>query len=842
MAVKLQHWQAKDFDPGQGSPDEVARDTPGWMDLDAPGDIYLALIDAGRLEHPFNGRNEAAAAWVRDREWWQRTTFEADSAAPGETLTLVFEGLDTFAEIYLDGVLLGRAANMFRLHDFDVTEALNAGGTHRLAIKFSPTAAMVEGRSLPNWKHFTDRVSASKRTLMRKAQYGWGWDWGPNLPTVGIWQPVRLERRGSARIAASNFVTVSIAGDQATVCVAAEVEGAASNLRLEAVLTDPAGRETTRAATDAASSVTLDMTVPGPQLWWTADLGDQPLYALSLRLFDGETVVHEHVRRVGLRTLVVDTSPDPDEPGSNFFRFVLNGAPIFAKGANWIPASSFVGAIPDAEYRDLLGRAVGANMNMIRIWGGGVYEPDVFYDACDELGLLVWQDFMFACAHYPEDDPAFTEEVRLEVDQQVRRLRGRVCLALWCGNNENQAMAEIENQLNKEENYLNGQMFYDRLIPDRLEALDPTTPYWPSSPFGGPTPNSMRAGDVHNWTVWHGLPPIPDDRLAGAYDHSPQGVAFTRYAEDSCSFVSEFGIQAAPPLATLKRWMAPEDLVLGAPGFAERHKDDPEKARAMMTPVTGLPQTLEDYVDFTLWTQAEGLKFGIEHYRRRKPHCSGALIWQLNDCWPCVSWSLIDHDGAAKGSLYATTRAFAPVMASFKALEGGDVELWIVNDTLSPVRGQAEIALVRLDGGEDWREALGYDVAANASVPVWRGPAPAAADAVLIVRAPDGAFPANRHLPVAIKDLPLATVAAPQVTATPDGEGALTVEIAADRYLAFVHLETERPDLRFSDNYFDLAAGERATVRVTSASGRGISPADIAVRCWNQRALAQAQA
>jgi len=831
----LDRWQLKDFDPGQGSPDEAAREAPGWVDVPAPGDAYLALIAAGRLDHPFKGRNEAAAAWVRGREWWQRTTFETAPPAPGETVTLVFEGLDTFADIYLDGDLIGKAGNMFRTHAFDVTTRLNDGGVHRLAIRFSPTAEVLAGRPIPNWAQFTDRVSASKRTLVRKAQFGWGWDWGPDLPTVGVWKPVRLDRRSGAAITGANLVTLSADAGQAEVRVGVEIsqipQGRA--LRIEAVLTDPGGAEAARAQGPATAALALDMTVVSPRLWWTADLGEQPLYGLTVRLFDGETLIDQNSRRVGLRTIAIDTSPDLDEPGTTFFRFVLNGVPIFAKGACWVPASSFVGAIEDARYRDLLILAVTANMNMIRIWGGGIYEPDVFYDLCDELGLLVWQDFMFACAHYPEDDPVFTEEVRLEIADQVRRLRGHACLAIWCGNNENQAMQEIENQLFSSDHRLSGLLFYDEIIPAILAELDPTTPYWPSSPIGGPAANSMRAGDVHNWTVWHGLPLIPDDRLVGGYDNTPAGVAYTRYAEDNCRFVSEFGIQAAPQMATLRRWMAPEDLELHSEGMAQRHKDDPAKADAMMTPVTGLPDTLEDYVDFTMWIQAEGLKFGIEHYRRRKPHCSGALIWQYNDCWPCVSWSLVDYDGAAKASYFATMRAFAPVMASFKALADGEVELWITNDTQASVRGQAVIALARLTGAEAWRHHVAYEIPANTSRSVWRGAAGQGPDGVLTLRSPDGAFPANRRLPVEIKDLGLVPGAGPEAAIEQVGPSSLRVTLRARAYLPFVHLVSDRADLRFSDNYFDMAGGERRAILVTSTAALG--PEDLEVSCWNMR-------
>jgi beta-mannosidase len=588
----------------------------------------------------------------------------------------------------------------------------------------------------------------------------------------------------------------------------------------------------TRAAT-VEEAASLNLSIPQPQLWWTADLGEQPLYSLSVRLFAGNLQIDERRQTVGLRTVALDTSPDLEEPGASLFRFVLNGVPIFAKGACWVPTTSFVAEVDVDHYRRLIEQAAHANMNMIRVWGGGVYEPDVFYDLCDELGLLVWQDFMFACAHYPEDE-ATLDSVRGEVADQVRRLRNHTCLALWCGNNESQAMHSINAALSGDATPLSGEGLYDDLIPGLLAHLDPATPYWPGSPWGGPNPNSMRAGDVHDWTVWHGVPPIPDADLVGGFDSTPAGVAYTRYAEDTARFVSEFGIQAAPAMATLERWMAPADLVLGSEGFLERVKDEARKADAMMIPVTGLPSTLQDYVDFTMWTQAEGLKFGIEHFRRRTPHCSGALIWQFNDCWPCVSWSLVDWDGVEKAGYHAVRRAFAPVLASFRGLDEGGVALWITNDTRRSVEGEAVISLSHLDGRAVWSETVAFAALAGASLPIWKGQVASADDLVLTVRSPDEAFAANRHLPAPIARLALSPDARPAVTVERAGDLDYRVTLSADVYLAFVHLTSTRADLRFSDNYFDMAAGDQRTVTVTASSP--FDPEALSVRCWNARA------
>ena len=829
MTDVVANWRIRDFAPSTGLPASASLGAgEGWIPATAPGDTYHALIAAGLLEDPYRARNEVAAGWVRDREWWWHTRIAVEPLDSGETAELVFESLDTFADIFLDGTLLGRSDNMFRSWRFDVSDL--AEGEHDLALCFHPSTAVVAGDPLSVWLAFTDRISRSRRTLMRKAQFGWGWDWGPDLPTVGISGQVRIERRRGAAVRSINFSTLSIKGSVAEIRVDVDLIGdLVSDTGVLLALVDPDGTTVAQSGREGSGAVTL--TITEPRLWWTTDLGDQPLYTLIASVA-GTT---DYCRKVGIRTIAIDQSPDPQEPGTNFFRFVLNGVPIFAKGSCWVPASSFVAAIPESTYRDLLQRAVDANMNMIRIWGGGIYEPDFFYDECDHLGLLVWQDFMFACAPYPDDDPVFVENVRAEVIEQVSRLRHHASLAIWCGNNESQAIHWFNDVAQGTSSPHLGLALYEGLMPTILADLDPETPYWPSSPWGGPTPNSMRAGDVHSWTVWHDIPMVSDAEPDGPYASTPEGVAFTRYAEDKARFVSEFGLQGAPDIGTLRRWMAPEDLVLDSEGFLERIKDVADKASAMMIPVTGLPETLEQFLDFTMLAQAEGLKFGIEHYRRRKPHCSGALIWQLNDCWPCISWSLVDYDGVAKASWYATARAFSPVLASFRH-DGNMAELWITNDRLTPVLDVATVALARLEGSVDWRKQVTCDVPANACICVWKGKVEAACDRVLIVRSAEEVFPANRLFLAPVKDLALASDAGLRIRHEAVG-GNLHFSITADRYALAVQLRSDQPTLRFDVNHFDLAPGERRNVIITKPDGAPVDPNAIIVRSFNEHKL-----
>lgn len=823
MMSSLSSWQVKDCDPGTGEPQAIAADPAGWVDLSLPGDLYLALHAAGKLPDPFYDQNEGECGWVGEREWWWRSSFTAPAAGDGERLILDCQGLDTFATLWLNGVLLGRSDNMFRGLRFDIGALVKSENT--LLIRFDPASATVRHKQMELWPFIADGVQTSKRNFIRKAQFGWGWDWGPTLPTVGVWRPVELRLEQQGRLESIRFTTTAIAADRqqatARIEIAAERFAPTNDLNALITLTDPDGAEVAkRVVALPDGSADLALALDRPQLWWTPELGKPALYTLAVTLRDGAVELDSWTQKIGLRSIALDTSADPDEPGTSFFRFVLNGVPIFARGACWIPASSFVGALKAADYHRLVQAAAGANMNMLRIWGGGLYEHDAFYEACDEQGILVWQDFMFACAPYPEDEPDFIETIRQEIRHQVARLRHHACLALWCGNNECQAIQGVVNRLTGRQGKVPGTLYYDRIMPEIVAELDPATPYWPGSPTGGPSDNSMRAGDVHNWTVWHGIPPVPDAEPVGGFDHSPEAVAYTRYAEDKARFVSEFGIQASPALETLKRFVPADALELGSPSLLHRIKDKPKnKVDAMLVTVTGLPTNLQDYVDFTQITQAEGLKFGIEHYRRRKPHCSGTLIWQFNDCWSGVSWSVLDHEGFGKAGYFYVKRAYAPLLASFKQGDDGTVELWLTNDTAAEARGHAVIEFGSFRSGALRTETCAYAVPAGESRAAWQGSVEGKAEHYLNVHSNQDAFPANRLFFAPIKDLDRAAGPGPEVAIESVAADTLRVRLTAPRYLFFVHLLAPEGWTDFSDNYFDMRAGETRVIEVRAPGG-----------------------
>ena len=835
-AHQLTGWLLNDFAPSQGEALGVhlpPYQPHGWLPTEVPGDVHRTLVQAGRLDDPFYGTQELKAAWVQEREWWYRATFEAgagEALQPDERLRLLFHGLDTFATIYLNGEVLGETANMFRTYSFDVTRRLQPG-RNVLAVRFDRPGDHLKGRSTRQWDEGSGEFM---RAAVRKAQYAYGWDWGPVLPTFGLWKAAELKREHTASLRSVHFRTVDLPAqhDRAVVVVDLEVErfADASELHADVRLTSQGGEITERRVPlNQTTSVVLEL--DAPDLWWTHDLGQPALYSLDVTLLSGTRILDRQQRRVGVRSVVLDQSPDPDEPGTRFFCFVLNGVPIFAKGANWIPADSFVGGLAGQEgaarYRQFLTLAQQAHMNMIRVWGGGIYEHDAFYELCDELGLLVWQDFMFACASYSEDDE-MAAEVEAEARDQVRRLRPHACLALWCGNNENQWLYDVQHPTSG--NKVPGSVYYDEVLPRIVRELDPQTSYWPGSPYGGNDHNSMDEGDRHNWDVWHGNRPFRR-RFGEAViqDATPDGVDPRHYASDAGRFISEFGLHAAPALSTLKTVIPGDQLFHHSPAMEHHNKDMPKnKGDNLMLNITGLPVTLHEYIDFSQGAQAAGLKLALEHYRRRAPHCSGALVWQLNDCWPCLSWSIVDSATRPKAAYYAVRNAFAPILASFRPLDDGRAELWISNQTQQTFAADLQVTLETFSGLVRESATVQVNVPPATSHPVWNGlqHQPAATREYLIVSSEDERLATNIHLFAPLHTLALSE---PQLHISESASRPGELEIRSDTFVPFVHIGLEEQELTLQDNDFPLTPGRPRTLRL---------PVEVAWQRVQARALA----
>ena len=845
LTIPLTAFTVCDTEPGTGIDDVRNRPEADWLPATVPGGVHEALLAAGRIADPYFDRNEDAVRWIEERDWWYRTSLLATpSPAAGRTL-LVCHGLDTVADLWLDGRPLGHSENMFRPATFEVTGRLEAGA--ELLICFRPPLAGLTPPAAASelLRRLGDALAAIApedgegaglmsptlplATLRRKATFSWGWDFGPRLPSIGPWRPVEVVQESGAVLTGHHVRTDRVDVDRRTADLTVRVEAARLQEGMrpiaEVELIAPGGKitsvtvplvaEDTAAGTlSGASSVTVEQA----ELWWTHDLGGQPRYQVIIRLRDGEQLLDERRDLVGLRAIVLDRSADPE--GGQHFRFVLNGVPIFARGAAWLPADMLVGSVSEARYRELLTTARDGQMIMLRVWGGGIYEHDAFYGLCDELGLLVWQDFAFACIDYPDNEPRLRTEIEQEAAYQVRRLRNHACMALWCGNNEVQMIHVMGYRDLSPGGW--GSAFFDEVLPAAVAEHDGGVPYWPGSPYGEQVDaedaaaaiNGVLDGDRHAWEVWHGM-----DFGAGSAEFASVGESrlYRRYAADRGKFISEFGIHASPELATLRRWLPEDQLQVHSAGFDHHNKDNPKnKHDPVLEIVTGLPSSIEQYVDFTMISQAEGLKFGIEHYRRRQPHCSGTLIWQFNDVWPGFSWSVVDYAGIPKAGYYYARRAFAPVIASFCQGADGELELWICNSSAARVFCDAEVTLGRFWSAPDLMAAVKAEVGSGTARLAWSvpyGSYPLTSDCYAWVRSPGGAFTPNRYFFAEIKDVDFGSGQVESRVVRTSADRAV-VQVQATGFNYFVRIPSPAPHVRLSDNYLDLRHGDVAEITV----------------------------
>jgi len=644
-----------------------------WLPARVPGSVHLDLLALGRIPDPFLGDGLRHAAWVAEKDWEYRCAFQSDFAlAAAERVELVCGGLDTVAEVFLNGERLGEARNMFRSYRWAVKPLLRPGVNVLLIRLRSPLAfvrAQHRRRPLPGLGH-------PGVAHLRKAPSHFGWDWGPELPPMGIWRPVALEGFSIARIA-DLHIRQHHHGERVTLALQARVERWRDlPLSMRITLMDPEGNVTRWELPVEEEAFTAELPVLRPHRWWPNGLGEQPLYVVETELRSGDRLLDRRREVLGLRTLALQR--EKDAWGESFV-FVVNGVPLFAKGANVVPLDARSPFVPEEDLDRLVRSAAAAGMNVLRVWGGGGYGDDRFYALCDRCGILVWQDFPFACMLYPLDEPEFLEEVRAEVSENVRRLRHHPSLALWCGNNE----IEMLWPLWRWQGWRRGaelaclaathERFFYHTLPEWVRAEDPDRPYWPGSPSSGAfrrEVNGDRRGDAHLWRVWHGLAPT------------------AAYRARIPRFVSEFGLQSLPTSGTLAAFGLSPHPTLRAPALRRRQRDPGGMQRLLyyLTERFPIPEDLEDLAWLTQIAQAEAVRQAVEYWRRHRNRCGGALYWQLNDTWPAISWSSLDVYGRWKALHYAARRFFAPIALSLDAQED-HVEIFLLNDTPHPWRG-----------------------------------------------------------------------------------------------------------------------------------------------------------
>ena len=690
------NWQFKLRDSAHSLADDFAS-SAGWLPASVPGTVQQDLLAAGRIPDPFVGLNENLVQWVGECDWLYRCTFNLPADfEEAKKVTLCCDGLDTFVTVWLNGVQVLVSDNMFVPQRAHVRSLLRAEH-NELHLLFESVLRRGREREAQYGKSMLWGREDTSRVYVRKAQCHYGWDWGPTLLTAGPWRPIRLEayRVRIADLACPAEVSTDLSNATLPVSVTLETSNGSlpANMTMKIAVQAPTGEivdEVTLPVT--GSEVQHTFRVASPQLWWPRGYGGQPLYRLTTILQQGTEEFDRRELRLGLRRLQLIQKSLADEPGTTFF-FEINNVPIFCGGANWIPADSFLPRISPERYRAWMQLAADANMVMLRVWGGGIYEADIFYDLCDELGLLVWQDFMFACGIYPALD-WFQESVRTEVEVTVRRLRHHPCIALWCGNNEDYMMAggrglydpSFEGDFTATR--FPARAIYEQLIPQVCTALDPARPYWPGSPYGGSDVNDPSVGDQHVWNVWHG-------KVADYHD----------YPQFRGRFVSEFGMQAFPDVATIASFTFPAERYPQSRTLDHHNKgtDGPRRLTAYLVDTIRIPADLEDYIYATQFVQAEALATAIRGWRRywRGPGheaVAGALVWQLDDCWPVTSWAIVDYALRPKPAYYVVRRELAPLVVGLAQPPQEDATVWAVNGTRTPVEAELEVQLWALSG------------------------------------------------------------------------------------------------------------------------------------------------
>ena len=660
-----------------------------------PGNIYSDLIDNSIIEDPFIGDNEFKLQWVSDSTWIYQTRFDVSSTILNkENIDLNFEGLDTYAQVYLNDSLILSSNNAFRNYKVPVKDFVLLNNS--LSIKFTPTHIKEEieknklGYTLPE----------GRRIFTRKAQFQYGWDWGPSLNTIGIWKGVSLNAWNDAKIEHVFLKKKSYTKDQAKITAKITLSDPPKEPTL--IVLSIAGKDFSLPiqAGNEKKEFDVPLTIDNPKFWWPHNLGEPYLYEVDIKLRKGAVVTDNVKVNHGVRN--VSLISDDDHDGQSFY-FMINGIPVYMKGANYIPQHSLQNRVTDAHYENLLQDVVDANMNMLRVWGGGIYENNIFYDLCDRKGILVWQDFMYACAMYPGDEP-FLRNAEKEAEDQLLRLRNHPSIVLFCGNNENSegwhrwGWQNGKTKAQKDKIWADYLKLFDSILPNQV-AKYTDVDYWESSPkYGRGNPKYQSEGDAHDWWVWHDAYP------------------FEHFEDFVPRFMSEFGFQSFPSADVMKFINQSDDIQIDTKAIRSHQKH--HRGFELIDLYIGrdylIPDNDEDYIFLSQLVQARGMRIGIEAHRRAKPYNMGTLYWQLNDCWPGISWSSIDHFGNWKALHYEAKDAFENVLISFER-HNDRVNVYIVNDLITSLDESLEMKLIDFDGNVLWSASKQIKVPSSSS-------------------------------------------------------------------------------------------------------------------------------
>jgi beta-mannosidase len=647
-----------------------------WHKAIVPGNNFSDLLKHNFILNPFYGTNEDSVQWVSKRDWSYKSEFSAtENTLKKQNQILVFYGLDTYAKVYLNDSLILSADNMFRKWEVDVKGILKK--ENELRILFEPVSEkekekqIVLGYSLP----------VGERVFSRKAGFHYGWDWGAKISPTGIWRKVELQSWDDCKINIIYVVQDHLTDSLANLTVGINIESSTEKtITLKAYDKIWKGFKLKK----GNNQLSIIIRIPNPELWWPNGYGEQKLYEINISISDKNGLLDSQTKKIGLRKIELIT--EQDSVGDSFY-FKVNNRPIFMKGANYIPQDYLQNRVTKSHYRNLLKDVVKANMNMLRVWGGGIYEDDIFYDLCDSLGILVWQDFMFACAMYPSDS-LFLENVKEEAIQNVKRLRHHPSIALWCGNNENSEGWHRwgwQNAFTKKQQdkiWEGYQKVFQEILP-AIVSKNSQSAYWESSPkFGRGNPKHQFQGDAHYWGVWH------------------DGEPFENFEQKVPRFMSEFGFQSFPQFLTIATFTDSLDWNLNS-AVMKNHQKHP-RGNSLITEYMAreynVPKGFKKFIYASQILQANGMRIGLESHRRNQPYCMGTLYWQLNDCWPVVSWSSRDYFGNWKALHYTTQDVFSPVSLSQKLDDNDMISVWVMTDFAEEIQDTLIISIYNLDG------------------------------------------------------------------------------------------------------------------------------------------------